>query len=57
MAARWRFVIEFIGEIDREFYEKSTEHNPKLLGLVLFEQIAFLWQAILIKLTQRWKFF
>ena len=45
-----------MSEIDRKFHEKSNEHGSKLLGLELFEQIALLWQAVLIKLAQKWKF-
>ena len=53
MVSRWPFDIAFIGEIAGKYYEKSNEHGPKPLWLVLFEQIALLWQAVLIKFT--WK--
>ena len=56
MASRWQFGIVFIGEIDRKFHEKLNEHGSKLLGLVFFEQIALLWQAVLIKLTENRSF-
>ena len=48
MVSRWPFDIAFIGEIAGKYYEKSNEHGPKPLWLVLFEQIALLWQAVLI---------
>ena len=32
-----------VDDIDRKFHKKSNEHGPKLLWLVLFEQIALLW--------------